>query len=346
MRKYKLLPSIFMLMLCMGILTVGAFALNPISNSISGTISVSAGKASLAITGYVDNTIVYSRTELHGGMDWTIDSSKLNFEASNYCFAEDVPEKEIKLVVENLTDISLGVFFCDSANVNANESNIKTTGEIKSNTDSTKTIINAKMDYYKYIAPANANNTFDQAEMTITLSVASLTTTSQTGSFTYYLNIEEYDPELNATDEFVKISDTATEISSSYFENSTSITKIIIPSSVIKINDEAFYGCTSLTEIIIPSSVTTIGDMAFQSCTSLKEITIPSSVTAIGVSPFSLCTNLTKIIVEAHKSSGNYDDADLPGNYEGTYWVIEGNSEPQYSIAYSTTTITYVRKTL
>ncbi len=95
MKKFKILPSLIMLVLCIGVLAVGVYALSPISNSIAGTINITAGKASIAITGYIDNTEVYPRTELHGNMDWTIDSSKLNFDASNYYFADQVPTKEI-----------------------------------------------------------------------------------------------------------------------------------------------------------------------------------------------------------------------------------------------------------
>ena len=322
MKKVKLIPSLIMLVLCIGVLAVGVFALSPISNSIAGTISISAGKASLAITGYVDNTIVYSRTELHGGMDWTIDSSKLNFDASNYFFPEQVPSKEIKLVIENLSNKPYGVFFCDYADVNATSSNIKTTGEVKSGTT---TIVNASMDYYKYISVADSSTTLDQVEMTITLSVANISTSAQTGSFKYYLNVEEYNSSLNTTEEFIKVDDSLTAIEASAYANNTTVKNVIIPNTITAIGASAFSGCTSLTEITIPASVTTIGAGVFDGCTALE-----------------------KIIVEAHSSSGSLGDtANLP-IVEGKAWFI-GDTLVEYTsseqlLTYSTTKQEYTLK--
>ncbi len=296
MKKVKLLPSLIMLVLCMGVLAVGVFALNPISNSIAGTISISAGKASLAITGYVDDAVVYPRTELNGGIDWTIDSSKLNFNAGNYLFPEQVPSKEIKLVIENLSNVPYGVFFCDTAGVNATSSNIKTSGEVKSGTT---TIVNASMDYYKYISVADATTTHDQAEMTITMSVANISTSAQTGSFAYYLNVEQYNSSLNTTEEFIKIDDNLTAIA-----------------------ENAYADSTELKNVIIPSTITSIGAGAFSGCTGISEITIPASVTTIGAGAFDGCISLHKVMVIAHSTSGNFgDDANLP-SFAGKAWYL------------------------
>ncbi len=311
MKKVKLIPSLIMLMLCIGVLSVGIYALNPISNSIAGTISISAGKASLAITGYVDSTIVYSRTELHGGMDWTIDSSKLNFDASSYFFPEQVPSKEIKLVIENLSNVPYGVFFCDTAGINATSSNIKTTGEVKSGTT---TIVNASMDYYKYISVADSNSTLDQVEMTITLSVANISTSAQSGSFKYYLNVEEYNSSLNTTEEFIKVDDSLTAIEASAYADNASI-----------------------KNVIIPNTITSIGASAFSGCTGLKEITIPASVTTIGAGAFDGCTALEKIIVEAHSTTSDFGgSANLP-ELEDYSWYLNGELLDGEMLSYSST---------
>ncbi len=304
MKRLKLMPSLIMLVLCVSILAVGVFALNPISNSISGTINISASKGNFAITGYVDDVVVYPRKQVHTKADLVIDSSSLNFDASSYCFPEEVPEKEIKLVIENLTNTALGVFFCDTANVNATESNIVTDAEVKSSSDSAKTILNAELDFYKYIAPANDENTFDQVEMLITLSVASLTGSTQTGSFNFNLNIEEYDPELNATGKFVKIADTETEIADAQFESNQDIESVVIPSSVTIINDFGFNYCCNLKNIFIPESVTYIGDCAFCCCCkNLTKIIVPNSVEFLSDS-FTRCINLEEAIIGAKVVGG------------------------------------------
>ena len=299
MKKFKLLPSLIILVLCVGALAVGVYALSPISNSVAGTISISAGKASLAITGYVDDAIVYPRTELHEGMDWTIDSSKLNFNVSSYLFAEQVPSKEIKLVIENLSSKPYGVFFCDTAGENATSSNIKTTGEVKSGTT---TIVNASMDNYKYISVADSTSTLDQVEMTITLSVANISASAQSGSFKYYLNVEEYNSSLNTTEEFIKINDSLTLIEASAYANNTTVKNVIIPSTITSIGAGAFSGCTGLTEIMIPASVTNIGAGAFNGCNSLQ-----------------------KIIVDAHSEAGDFGgSANLP-SVDGKSWFVGDN---------------------
>ena len=61
--------------------------------------------------------------------------------------------------------------------------------------------------------------------------------------------------------------------------------------TVKSIGSCAFQDCSSLTSIIIPSSVTNIGEHAFQRCASLTSVTIPSSVTRIEWEAFDLCTS-------------------------------------------------------
>ncbi len=101
-----------------------------------------------------------------------------------------------------------------------------------------------------------------------------------------------------------------------------SLTKIIIPSSVVNMNGNPFCGWngklyneskefiyehqvlfnkdrTTLiayrsndTNYIIPDGVTNIGNHAFGGCESLTSINIPNSVTNIGNSAFDGCDNL------------------------------------------------------
>ena len=84
-------------------------------------------------------------------------------------------------------------------------------------------------------------------------------------------------------------------ISSSAFQNCSSLESITIPDCVTSIGSSAFYGCSSLTSITIPDSVTSIGNYAFQNCSSLTGITIPDSVTSISSSAFYGCSSLTSI---------------------------------------------------
>ena len=82
-----------------------------------------------------------------------------------------------------------------------------------------------------------------------------------------------------------------------------SLSKIVIPSCVIKIGNGAFYSCRSLSEIVIPSSVTSIDYGAFSDCSSLSKIVIPSSVTSIGEMAFMDCDSQSEIVIPSSVTS-------------------------------------------
>ena len=52
MKKIKLLPSMLLLVLCLAVLGVGIYAAQPASNTISGTVTVTAANAEVAIEVY------------------------------------------------------------------------------------------------------------------------------------------------------------------------------------------------------------------------------------------------------------------------------------------------------
>ncbi len=81
------------------------------------------------------------------------------------------------------------------------------------------------------------------------------------------------------------------------FYNSSSITTVDIPNSIISICDSAFFGCDGLTGIVIPQSVTTIGEEVFDGCTSLRSATIPSSLKVLGKNLFGDCRSLNDITI-------------------------------------------------
>jgi hypothetical protein len=82
-----------------------------------------------------------------------------------------------------------------------------------------------------------------------------------------------------------------------YIQTKTTITKYVIPNSVLIIGYGTFTNCKLLKEIIIPNSVTHIDDFAFLGCESLKEIIIPNSVISIGSDAFYYCKSLTSITI-------------------------------------------------
>ena len=59
-----------------------------------------------------------------------------------------------------------------------------------------------------------------------------------------------------------------------WYNNSSSITKVVIDQGIISIGDFAFSNCISLTNVTIPDSVTGIGDDAFSGCSNLDSVYI------------------------------------------------------------------------
>jgi hypothetical protein len=78
-----------------------------------------------------------------------------------------------------------------------------------------------------------------------------------------------------------------------------SITNILIPSSVRRIEQWAFSWLTNLESITIPSSVTSLGDGVFYR-TGLTNLIIPNSVTNIGIACFQGSTNLKTITLPSN----------------------------------------------
>ena len=71
------------------------------------------------------------------------------------------------------------------------------------------------------------------------------------------------------------------------------------------IASRAFRGCTSLTSVVIPESVIRLETDAFYECLSLTSITIPSNVSYIGEYVFSKCSGLNYIVVDDGNTTYN-----------------------------------------
>lgn len=149
----------------------------------------------------------------------------------------------------------------------------------------------------------------------------------------YELELRDSDADFEIVDGVLKgyhgtstdivIPSTVTEIGEGVFvteegEEGVEITKVTIPSSVVKIGKDAFNGCeltsvifegenlaeigesafaycTKLPEITLPEGLKVIGKAAFQGTSAIKSINIPASVESIGESAFNTCSELTEV---------------------------------------------------
>jgi PKD repeat protein len=94
-----------------------------------------------------------------------------------------------------------------------------------------------------------------------------------------------------------------TSIGNSAFNQSASLTSVIIPSSVRSIGDRAFFACSALTSVTIPNGVITIGNWTFASCRALTSLTIPNSVTSVGKGVFYFCSALASLTLSENLTS-------------------------------------------
>ena len=79
------------------------------------------------------------------------------------------------------------------------------------------------------------------------------------------------------------------------FQNCRNLRKVVLPNSITMIGSSAFKGCEQLEEIALPERLERIKENAFQECISLKCIRIPENVTSIGTEAFQNCKNLKQV---------------------------------------------------
>ena len=98
------------------------------------------------------------------------------------------------------------------------------------------------------------------------------------------------------TDAEVTVPEEVTE-TGSVFKDCKTVTKVVLPAGLTKLESNIFSGCTGLTEIMIPDSVTTIGSYAFSGCTGLTRVVLPAGLTAIPDWCFNNCEKLPGIAI-------------------------------------------------
>ena len=86
-----------------------------------------------------------------------------------------------------------------------------------------------------------------------------------------------------------------TEIGENAFANCDSLSKVILPDTLVSIGRYAFYECEDLKEIEIPDSVKSMGTDCFNGCTSLESVDIRGKLTVLEALCFAHCSNLVEV---------------------------------------------------
>jgi hypothetical protein len=124
---------------------------------------------------------------------------------------------------------------------------------------------------------------------------------SGVGSETYYISDEERCDSVQSASSGWIIDDAVYYQVSFYGKNlagafqDMSLKKVVLPSSVRKIEYKTFGNCKSLESVEMPSGISEIGWYAFSGCESLTSIEITPSVTLIGDCAFSGCSKMERI---------------------------------------------------
>lgn len=82
----------------------------------------------------------------------------------------------------------------------------------------------------------------------------------------------------------------------------SSITELVLPDTVERIDDDAFYGCYDLKKVVFSNNLQEIGDRAFY-MSGLESISFPASLRTIGDCAFEFCTMKTAVEIPENVTS-------------------------------------------
>lgn len=128
------------------------------------------------------------------------------------------------------------------------------------------------------------------------------------------------------------------------FAECSSLSKALLPDSLLEIGDGAFMSCKKLTAITLPPKLTTIGQSAFMS-TGLSQIIVPKSVEDIGYSAFGYSlddrgnetVNSSFVIIGTYGSAAHTycTDSDTEYDYQNnfTFKTVEQAAEEEELLA-------------
>ena len=124
-------------------------------------------------------------------------------------------------------------------------------------------------------------------------------------------------------------------IGESMFSDCRNLKKIILPSSIQRIESYAFFGCSGLKQIELPGTCVTVGDYAIAFCDSLTSVIIPAGIMRIGESAFTYCTSLSTIYSEINDMndivSSDYYFSPFDGIADDCLWHVPAGTKNKYT---------------
>lgn len=115
MKKTRLIPCLIMLILCVGVLAFGIYAVNPVSNQVIGTVNIKAASAEVEITIYLGEnkaTKISKTVKTRTSAVVAIYDDSLLFDNSNSSTASETESIVFVIELKNNSSITdLGAFF-------------------------------------------------------------------------------------------------------------------------------------------------------------------------------------------------------------------------------------------
>ena len=126
---------------------------------------------------------------------------------------------------------------------------------------------------------------------------------------------------------------TVTSVGKSAFEDCKDI-EIVIEGELTSIGDAAFKNCTALTSVPLGEGLLSVSFQAFRGCTALESVRLPKSVTTICETAFEECEALTFIVL--YDSLASVVDAAFRNCSNLKYLYFYGSAENAINISVST----------
>ncbi len=326
MKKFKLLPSMLMLFLCIGVLVVGIYAISPATNEITGQISVKSAGPSITINAYVDsvaegNELIASPITVRNGAPIVLDNSKLSMNAENENDPTNV-YKKIIIQIRNNSNKNLGAYFWNGVTDGAfdtvtspstgdeiqvvNANGMEELSQIlqKDVNGTTTHFVKVILSSYSYIEAKNDDNENDVIQMEIFITLQNFFDMDTSLDLNYSLCIEEYVP--NITDE---------EISTGQGKSSNFLGILVDTASSINVGNgllkmpfeytlldsnntvancySPLLGNTAIKYVVIPTSISEV-----ETCFAYSSSVVGAFFGGVTVSQyaFSGCSSLTSVM--------------------------------------------------
>ncbi|MBQ9785966.1 MAG: hypothetical protein IJW25_00685, partial [Clostridia bacterium] len=209
MKKFKHLPTILVMVLCIAVIAVGIYAIQPTHNTIKGNVTIGASNPAVNLTVYyVPNGVTVEDAVLNDankigttktaryGVELELTDSRLDFGMDYINEVDEVNAQTIAIKIENTSTQVLGAYFTDESDVTKVKTNLPLSTYSSSTSFTEENLVPgyAEADFSGYTqVPAKEGGANGEAIVTMSISLLDLPTIELYIEIDSILIIEEYD---------------------------------------------------------------------------------------------------------------------------------------------------------